>query len=162
MVSAVTHPPLRPRPVIYSPTLEQQQADFARARRKALHAQLHDLFLSGEPCTEDVFGGKMNLPPERSESETGCSLTHPFVSWLETHEVPDQSDARHRRLLFAALSRLAHERPDISLVIVEHSRSHTPLRKLAERWHRGTDKIGQEFAEGLNLILEWLGDSSGS
>jgi hypothetical protein len=151
-------PRLYPRPVRHEPTEQQQRDSFARARRRALHLQLHDLYRYAEAATEDTFSGKMNLPPERSESETGCSLTVPFVGWLDTHELSDPTETRRRRQLFTALARLVHERPDLSLIVVEHSRTHTSLTELARRWHVGTRTTTEGFAEGLDLMLGWLQD----
>jgi hypothetical protein len=137
----------------------RQQADaHARARRRALHYQLHDLFGLVTQQTEETFSGKMNLPPEKSESVTGCSLTAPFVSWLETHQIPDPIEHRRRRQLASALDRLARERPDLSLIVVEHSSTHTSLTKLAERWHVGTRATTEGYADALDLMLDWLQD----
>ena len=149
--------PVYPRPIVREDTPEQQAEAFARARRRALHLQLHDLFAYTDNPSEDTFGGKMNLPPEKSDSSTGCSLTHPFVSWLETHELPDVTETKRRRRLFTALARLAHEREDLSMVVVEHSRTHTSLNELAKRWRVSNHATTEGFAEGLDLMLVWLG-----
>ena len=120
MLTLTPHPPLRPRTVPYEPTLEQQQQAYARAERRALHWQLHTLFLTETP--ESAFDGKMNLPPERSESEIGCEFTSAFVGWLMTHTIPEHAEMQRRRVLFAILQRLAREQPDLSLIVLEHSR----------------------------------------
>lgn len=154
MLTLTPHPPLRPRTVPYEPTLEQQQQAYARAERRALHWQLHNLFLTETP--ESAFDGKMNLPPERSESEIGCELTSAFVGWLMTHTIPEHAEMQRRRVLFAILQRLAREQPDLSLIVLEHSRTHAPFRVLAKRFGIGNDLVSAGYAEALTLMLKWL------
>lgn len=156
----MAHQPLRPRTIHHEPTLEQQRQTFARARRRALEWRLHDLFLPYASATEDVYGGKMNLPPERSDSETGCSLTHPFVEWLGNHALRDSLEDRRRRELWTALHRLAREREDLATVVVEHARTHARYSALATRWGVAPGTVSQAHAEGLDLLLGWLGDGA--
>jgi len=137
-------------------TVQEQTDTFARARRRALHLSLHDLYALVEAVVEETFSGKMTLPPELSESEIGCSLTHPFLGWLETHKLPDPTEARRQRLLWSALGRLKVTRPDLHLIVETHSQTHTSLRRLAERWHVGAQKVGEDYAEGLDSLLEYL------
>lgn len=146
-----------PRPIVREDTPEQMQADLARAHRKAIHWQLHELFALADAVLEETFGGKMNLPPERSESETGCSLTQPFLVWLETHELPDPTEARRRRQLWQAFQRLQRERPDICLIVETHARTHASLTGLASRWRVGNKTVIEGYAAGLDLMLGWLG-----
>lgn len=149
-------PPLRPRRITYEPTPQQQEEAFARARRRALHFELHDLFSQSTVATEDTFGGRMNLPPEKSESVTGCELTRQFVGWLETHEIPDGTDHARRRALFAALHRLDGCRPDLCMIVVEHSRTHCSWGQLAQRWGTDRNAVSKEYNEGLSLLMSYL------
>lgn len=147
-------PPLYPRAV--PPTPEQLAERHARSSRRALRLRLCALFTQGETQKDEIFSGKMNLPPDRGESAIGCELAPPFVGYLETGRVPDYSAQRERRQLWLALDRLQVEQPDLHLIVVDHLRGRVTLRHLARRWNTDRGRLGRDFRDALDLLLAFL------